>query len=85
MAAKRYKGYRQAQRPFSPAEEKTIRTMREKGATGAEIAQKLHVHKGAVHRRLREIGLSYTGFWSALRAENAKPKKRATAKKAKKK
>jgi hypothetical protein len=72
MAAKKYKGYRQSQRPFSPAEDKVIKTMREKGATGAEIAIKLKCHKGAVHRRLREMGMSYPGFWSALRAEQTK-------------
>ncbi len=81
MAAKKYKGYRQAQREFSPTEEKTIRSMREKGATGAEIAQKLHVHKGAVHRRLREMGLSYTGFWSELRSGQTKKKAKPAAKK----
>ncbi len=80
MAAKKYKGYRQSQRPFSPAEDKVIKTMREKGATGAEIAIKLKCHKGAVHRRLREMGMSYPGFWSALRAKQ--DKKPAAAKKA---
>ena len=80
-ASKKYKGYRQAQRQFSPTEDKTIRSMREGGSTGAEIAQKLHVHKGAVHRRLREMGLSYTGFWSALRAEQAEKKSKGKKKK----
>lgn len=80
MAAKKYKGYRQSQRPFTPAEDKVIKTMREKGATGAEIAIKLKCHKGAVHRRLREMGMSYPGFWSALRAKQ--DKKPAAAKKA---
>jgi IS30 family transposase len=83
MAAKKYKGYRQSQRPFTPAEDKTIKTMREKGATGAEIAIKLKCHKGAVHRRLREMGMSYPGFWSALRAEQNKPAKKAAPAKAK--
>ncbi len=72
MAAKKYKGYRQSQRPFSPAEDKVIKTMREKGATGAEIAIELQCHKGAVHRRLREMGLSHPGFWSELRAKQTK-------------
>jgi hypothetical protein len=82
MAAKKYKGYRQSQRPFSPAEDKVIKSMREKGATGAEIAIKLACHKGAVHRRLREMGMSYPGFWSELRAKQAKkaPAKKAPAK-----
>jgi hypothetical protein len=83
MAAKKYKGYRQSQRPFTPAEDKVIKTMREKGATGAEIAIKLKCHKGAVHRRLREMGMSYPGFWSALRAEQNKPAKKAAPAKAK--
>jgi DNA invertase Pin-like site-specific DNA recombinase len=85
MAAKKYKGYRQSQRPFSPAEDKVIKSMREKGATGAEIAIKLKCHKGAVHRRLREMGMSYPGFWSALRAKQEKkaPAKKAPAAKAK--
>ena len=84
MAAKKYKGYRQSQRPFTPAEDKVIKTMREKGATGAEIAIKLKCHKGAVHRRLREMGMSYPGFWSALRAKQEKkaPAKKPAAKKA---
>ena len=71
-------------RPFSAQEDKTIKKMRENGATGVEIAQELHVHKGAVHRRLREMGLSYTGFWSAMRAEKATKKSKAKKKKAKK-
>jgi len=85
MAAKKYKGYRQSQRPFTPAEDKVIKSMREKGATGAEIAIKLKCHKGAVHRRLREMGMSYPGFWSALRAKQEKkaPAKKAPAAKAK--
>jgi DNA invertase Pin-like site-specific DNA recombinase len=83
MAAKKYKGYRQSQRPFTPAEDKVIKSMLEKGATGAEIAIKLKCHKGAVHRRLREMGMSYPGFWSALRAKQDKKspaKKKAPAK-----
>jgi DNA invertase Pin-like site-specific DNA recombinase len=84
MAAKKYKGYRQSQRPFSPAEDKVIKSMREKGATGAEIAIKLKCHKGAVHRRLREMGMSYPGFWSELRAKQTKKPaaKKPAAKKA---
>ncbi len=84
MAAKKYKGYRQSQRPFSPAEDKVIKSMREKGATGAEIAIKLKCHKGAVHRRLRGMGMSYPGFWSELRAkQDKKPAaKKPAAKKA---
>ncbi|MFI5201552.1 MAG: hypothetical protein ACHQNE_04140 [Candidatus Kapaibacterium sp.] len=76
--AKKYGGYRQAQRPFTPAEDKMIKSLRMKGKTGAEIALELHCHKGAVHRRLREMGLSYKGFWSEMRAaeqkKSAKPK-----------
>ncbi len=78
---KKYGGYRQAQRPFTPAEDKTIKSMRQKGATGAEIALELHCHKGAVHRRLRELGLSYKGFWSDMRAKEAKDTKKKPAKK----
>ena len=73
-ATKKYGAYRQAQRPFTPAEDKTIKSMRQKGATGAEIALELHCHKGAVHRRLRELGLSYKGFWSEMRNKDAKKK-----------
>ncbi len=81
---KKYGGYRQAMRPFTPAEDKTIKSMRQKGATGAEIALKLHCHKGAVHRRLREMGLSYKGFWSEMRSKDSK-KKAAPKPKAKRK
>ncbi|HET6402057.1 MAG TPA: hypothetical protein VFH95_11750 [Candidatus Kapabacteria bacterium] len=81
--AKKYGGYRQAQRPFTPAEDKLIKSLRMKGKTGAEIALELHCHKGAVHRRLREMGLSYKGFWSEMRAQEekkaAKPKAKAKA------
>jgi DNA-directed RNA polymerase specialized sigma24 family protein len=75
---KKYGGYRQAQRPFTPAEDKLIRAQRLKGKTGAEIALELHCHKGAVHRRLREMGLSYKGFWSEMR--EMEKKKAAKAK-----
>ena len=76
-AAKPYKAYKQSMRAFSPEEDATIRRMRDKGATGVDIARELHCHKGAVHRRLRELGLSYVGFWSALRAEQKEKAERA--------
>ena len=82
---KKYGGYRQAMRPFTPAEDKVIKSMRQGGATGAEIALKLHCHKGAVHRRLREMGLSYKGFWSEMRANEAKKKTAKSKAKSKKK
>jgi hypothetical protein len=80
----RYKGYRQSMRAFSPSEDKIIRSMRERGATGVEISRELHCHKGAVHRRLRELGLSYVGFWSALRAEQKEKAEKEKAAKARK-
>jgi IS30 family transposase len=72
MATKSYKGYKQAQREFTAAEDKTIRAMRKAGATGEEIAKELRCHKGAVHRRLREMSLTYHGFWKTIRAKKAK-------------
>ncbi len=50
-----------------------------KGKTGAEIALEMHCHKGAVHRRLREMGLSYKGFWSEMRAQEQKKAAKAKA------
>ena len=76
---KKYGAYRQAQRPFTPAEDKLIRSLRMKGKTGAEIALEMHCHKGAVHRRLREMGLSYKGFWSEMRAQEKKKAAKARA------
>jgi deoxyribodipyrimidine photolyase len=78
MAEKRYKGYKQAMRSFSAAEDKIIKSLRKGGATGEEIARELGCHKGAVHRRLREMGLTYHGFWKTIRAKEEKaPKKPA--------
>ena len=64
-------------REFSRSEDTIIRNMRKRGATGVEIACELHCHKGAVHRRLREMGLSYVGFWNAVRAEQKKKSRKA--------
>jgi DNA invertase Pin-like site-specific DNA recombinase len=74
---KRYKSYHQSLRAFSRSEDTIIRNMRKRGATGVEIARELHCHKGAVHRRLREMGLSYVGFWTAKRAEQKKKSRKA--------
>jgi deoxyribodipyrimidine photolyase len=81
MAEKRYKGYKQAMRSFSAAEDKIIKSLRKGGATGEEIARELGCHKGAVHRRLREMGLTYHGFWKTIREKEKKDTKKAPAKK----
>jgi hypothetical protein len=83
MATKKYKGYSQSLREFSPAEDKKIIAMRKRGATGQEIALELACHKGPVYRRLRELGLRYNGFWKVIRAKQDEPAKKKKAPKKK--